>query len=151
MKKNQGGLYERAEALFKSALIKRYDGFTFSSNRLTEQGHGREETRYCLMLSDIQSQIDPEGKWLDMHCVGRQDSMRVIKGKATIETRYFISSLPNNAELLAESIRQHWGGENSLHWVLDVAFREDDSRIRKDNAPPNFAVLRHIAGNLLQK
>jgi len=53
--------------------------------------------------------------------------------------------------VLADSIRQHWGVENSLHWVLDVAFREDDSRIRKDNAPQNFAVLRHIAGNLLQQ
>ena len=83
----------------------------------------------------------------------------------SIETRYFISSLPNNAEILADSIRQHWGVENSLHWggvsageaspaeppLLDVAFREDESRIRKDNAPQNFAVLRHIASNLLQQ
>ena len=54
-------------------------------------------------------------------------------------------------QLLADSVRQHWGIENSLHWVLDVAFREDDSRIRKDNAPQNFAVLRHIANSLLQQ
>ncbi len=110
LKKNQGGLYERAQALFKSALSKRYEGFTFSSTRGSEPGHGREETRYCMMLSDIQATIDPEGKWSDLLSVGRQDAMRVVKGKATIETRYFISSLPNNAELLAESIRQHWGG-----------------------------------------
>ncbi len=77
--------------------------------------------------------------------------MRTANGKTKIETRYFISSLPNNAKLLAQSIRQHWGIENSLHWVLDVAFREDDSRIRKDNAPQNFAVLRHIANSLLQQ
>ena len=104
-----------------------------------------------MMLSDIQNQIDPEGKWQDLLSIGRQDAMRVVGGKTTIETRYFISSLPNNAKLLADSIRQHWGVENSLHWVLDVAFREDDSRIRKDNAPQNFAVLRHIANNLLQQ
>ena len=104
-----------------------------------------------MMLSDIQSQIDPEGKWKDLKSIGRQDAMRVVKGIPTIETRYFISSLPNDAEVLADSIRQHWGVENSLHWVLDVAFREDDSRIRKDNAPQNFAVLRHIAANLLQQ
>lgn len=151
LKKNQGGLYERVEALFKEALIKKYQGFTFSSTRTSEQGHGREETRYCMMLSDIQNKIDPSDKWLDLQSIGRQDSMRVVNGKTTIETRYFISSLPNNAELLADSIRQHWGVENSLHWILDVAFREDDSRIRKDNAPQNFALLRHIASNLLQQ
>lgn len=151
LKKNQAGLYERVEELFKEALTKQYQGFIFSSSRATEQGHGREETRYCMMLSDIQNKIDPEGKWQDLLSIGRQDAMRVVKGLPTIETRYFISSLPNNAEKLADSIRQHWGVENSLHWVLDVAFREDDSRIRKDNAPQNFAVLRHIAGNLLQQ
>ncbi len=104
-----------------------------------------------MMLSNIEDKIDPEGKWEELQSIGRQDSMRVVNGKTTIKTRYFISSLPNNAELLADSIRQHWGVENSLHWVLDVAFREDDSRIKKGNAPQNFAVLRHIAGNLLQQ
>ena len=69
-----------------------------------------------MMLSNIQSQIDPEGKWLNLLSIGRQDSMRVVKGLPTIETRYFISSLPNDAEVLADSIRQHWGVENSLHW-----------------------------------
>ncbi len=151
LKKNQGGLYERVEALFKEALIKQYQGFTFSSYRASKTEHGREETRYCMMLSDVQTQIDFEGKWEDLLSIGRQDSMRVVNGKTTIKTRYFISSLPNNAHLLANSIRQHWGIENSLHWVLDVAFREDDSRIRKDNAPQNFAILRHVANSLLQQ
>lgn len=78
--------------------------------------------------------------------------VRTIEGKTTVETRYYISSLPNNAQILAESVRSHWGVENSLHWVLDVAFDEDDCRIRKDNAPPqNFALLRHIAVNLLSR
>lgn len=151
LKKNQSGLYQRVEALFKEALSKRYQGFIFSSNRGVEQGHNREETRYCMMLSDVQEQIDPEGKWENLQSIGRLDSRRVVKGKTTIATRYFISSLTNNAELLADSIRQHWGIENSLHWVLDVAFREDESRIRKDNAPQNFAILRHIANSLLQQ
>jgi predicted transposase YbfD/YdcC len=151
LKKNQNGLYQRVEALFKEALLKQYQGFVFSSYRIAEQGHNRQETRYCMMLSDINEQIDPEEKWEDLQSIGRLDSMRVVKGKVTIETRYFISSLPNDAQLLSNSIRQHWGIENSLHWVLDVAFHEDESRIRKDNAPQNFAILRHIATNFLQQ
>ena len=65
------------------------------------------------------------------------ESVRIVKGKTTIETRYYISSLLNNARKFGESVRSHWGIENSLHWVLDVGFREDDCRIRKDNAPQN--------------
>jgi len=74
-----------------------------------------------------------------------------VKGKTTIETRYYISSLPNDAQKLGESVRSHWGIENSLHWVLDVGFREDDCRIRKDNAPQNFAILIHSSLNLLNQ
>ena len=79
------------------------------------------------------------------------ESVRIVKGKTTIETRYYISSLPNNAQKLGESVRSHWGIENSLHWVLDVGFREDDCRIRKDNASQNFAIIRHISLNLLKQ
>lgn len=151
LKKNQASLYKRVEALFSEALRSKYQGFTHSSNRCSQESHGREETRYCVMLSNIQHQIDPEGKWQSLQSIGRLDLMRTVDGKTKIETRYFISSLPNNAKLLADSVRQHWGIENSLHWVLDVAFCEDDSRIRKDNAPQNFAILRHIAHSLLQQ
>ena len=69
----------------------------------------------------------------------------------TDETRYFISSLESNAEQFANGVRNHWKIENSLHWILDVALREDDCRIRKDNAPQNFAMLRQIAVNLLSQ
>jgi predicted transposase YbfD/YdcC len=151
LKKNQGSLYKRVEALFSEALRSKYLGFTHSSFRRSQESHGREETRYCVMLSNVQRQIDSEGEWQNLQSIGRLDTMRTVNGKTKIKTRYFISSLPNNAKLLADSVRHHWGIENSLHWVLDVAFREDDSRIRKDNAPQNFAVLRHIANSLLQQ
>ena len=72
-------------------------------------------------------------------------------GTTSKERRYYISSLTNNAELLAKAIRGHWGIENQLHWVLDVQFNEDDSRIRKDNAPENLAIIRQIALNLLKQ
>jgi predicted transposase YbfD/YdcC len=74
-----------------------------------------------------------------------------VKEKTTIETRYYISSLPNDAQKLGESVCSHWGIKNSLHWVLNVGFREDDCRIRKDNAPQNFARSRHIFLNLLNQ
>jgi predicted transposase YbfD/YdcC len=79
------------------------------------------------------------------------ESVRIVNGKTSVETRYFITSLDNNVELFAKSVRGHWGIENSLHWILDVAMREDKSRIRKDNAPANFAMLRHIAVNVLRQ
>ena len=81
MKKNQGGLYQRVEALFKEALVKRYQGFVFSSNRDSKQGHDREETRYCMMLSDIQQQIDLEGKWEDLQSIGRLDDWESSQGE----------------------------------------------------------------------
>ncbi len=75
-----------------------------------------------MMLSNVHSQIDPEGEWQNLHSIGRADVMRTSNGKTNIETRYFISSLPNNARLLADSIRQHWGIENSLHWASQCSF-----------------------------
>ena len=103
------------------------------------------------MLSDIQERIDPGKKWMNLQSVGMVEYIRKVNGKTKVETRYYISSLTDNAKLLGESVRSHWGIENSLHWVLDVALREDDCRIRKDNAPQNFAVLRHIAVNAVGK
>ncbi|BAZ85991.1 hypothetical protein NIES806_21960 [Dolichospermum compactum NIES-806] len=103
------------------------------------------------MLSDIEERIDTDKKWVNLQSVGMVEYIRKVNGKTKVETGYYISSLTNNAKLLGESVRTHWGIENSLHWVLDVAFREDDCRIRKDNAPQNFAVIRHIAVNLLGK
>ncbi len=76
---------------------------------------------------------------------------RQVNGKRSVETRYYISSLENNASLALQSACAHWGIENGLHWVLDIAFREDESQIRKDHVPENMAVVRHIALNLLKR
>lgn len=151
LKKNQNTLYERVEKLFKQAIKGGFSGFTHSCYHTKEYSHGREEIRHYLMLSDILEQIDPQEKWDSLQSIGMVESVRTVDGKTTVETRYYISSLPNNAQVFGESVRNHWRIENSLHWVLDVAFREDDCRIRKDNAPQNFAVLRHIASSLLNQ
>lgn len=152
LKKNQPSLYARVEELFKQALAQGFSGFTHTAySTKTESNHGRSEIRHHLMLSDIKELIDPDNQWEKLHSIGMIESVRIVKGKTSIETRYYISSSPNNAQKFGESVRSHWGVENRLHWVLDVAFREDDCRIRKDNAPQNFAILRHISLNLLSQ
>lgn len=113
------------------------------------KGHGRHEIRNYVMLSQIQSRLNPDSVWSNFNSVGMVESVRSLNGETTVETHYFISSLESNAKQFGNSIRSHWGIENSLHWILDVALKEDDCRIRKDNAPQNFAILRHIAVNLL--
>jgi predicted transposase YbfD/YdcC len=135
LKKNQGSLYENVEQLFKSAIRNRFQGIQHSEYHTREQAHGREEIRHYLMLTDINERIDSKNKWSRLKSVGLVESVRTVDGKTTIETRYYISSLANNAELFGQSVRSHWGIENSLHWVLDVGLNEDDCRIRKDNAP----------------
>lgn len=151
LKKHQSSLYKQVEELFKQAIKNSFEKFTHSCYQTKEHSHGREEIRNYLMLSDINDRIDPTSKWDSLQGIGMVESVRTVDGLTTVETRYYISSLTNNAQLLGQSIRSHWGIENPLHWVLDVAFREDDCRIRKDNAPQNFAVLRHIALNLLNQ
>lgn len=152
LKNNQPSLYARVEELFKQAIKLGFSGFKHTAySTKKESNHGRAEIRHHLMLSDIKDLIDPESKWENLQSIGLIESVRIVKGKTTIETRYYISSLQNNAQKFSESVRSHWGIENSLHWVLDVGFREDDCRIRKDNAPQNFAILRHISLNLLNQ
>ena len=151
LKKNQVNLYEEVEKLFKSGISTGFQEFQHSTYKTEETGHGRHEIRHYVILSGIQSQLEPDSVWTNFNSVGMVESVRSEYGKTTVETRYFISSLESNAEQFANSVRSHWGIKNSLHWILDVALKEDDCRIRKDNAPQNFAVLRQIAVNLLGK
>ena len=151
VKKNQGNLYKSIEELFQEAIRNRLEGFISSSYQTEEFSHGREEIRNYLMLSNIRERVDPTHKWEKLQSIGMVESVRTQDGKTTVEIRYYISSLPNDAQKLGHAIRSHWGIENQLHWVLDVAFNEDKCRIRKDNAPQNFAVLRHLAMNLLKR
>ena len=151
LKENQGNLYSDVERLFKSGIQRGFQGENHETYTTEDIGHGRKEIRHYAMISEIKSQLDPNTDWVKLNSVGMVEHIRQEKGETTVEIRYFISSLPNNIEKFATAVRGHWGVENSLHWVLDVALKEDDCRIRKDNAPENFAVLRQIAVNLLGK
>jgi predicted transposase YbfD/YdcC len=122
LKKNQKSLYERAEHLFKSAISSQFAGLSVSRYTSQEVSHGREEIRHYLLLSDIREQVDPLHQWSNLNSVGLVESVRTVDGKTTVETRYYISSLTHDAQLMGQSVRSHWGIENQLHWVLDVAF-----------------------------
>ncbi|MCP4991921.1 MAG: ISAs1 family transposase [Colwellia sp.] len=112
--------------------------------------HGRIEYRRH-WTSDKIEEIDKKEIWKGLNIVGMIESERHVKGKITIEHRYYISSIKNDAKCFAQAVRAHWGIENSVHWVLDIAFREDESRVRKGYAAENLSVVRHIALNLLRQ
>lgn len=153
LKANQGNLHEDVKELFDGALQLGFEGMEYDLWETVEKGHGRIESRQCWVISDQKdlSYIRKLSDWEDLNCVAMVRAERRIGESVSVESRYYISSLKGNARQLLWAIRGHWGIENSLHWVLDIAFREDDSRVRKDNSPENLAVLRHIALNLLKQ
>jgi predicted transposase YbfD/YdcC len=115
-----------------------------------EKDHGRVETRRYYQSDCLDWFADKE-KWEGLTSVGMVESIRELKGKRTLERRYFLSSLQLDVETFARAVRGHWGVENKLHWVLDVCFREDQSRARAGYAAENLATLRRLALNLLKK
>jgi predicted transposase YbfD/YdcC len=115
-----------------------------------DKGHGRIETRRYWLSTDI-DWIEDKGLWKHLASIGMVESIRRIKGKNSIERRYYLTSLTLDAKTFAKAVRGHWGVENPLHWTLDVIFREDQSRARSKNAAQNLATLRRIALNLIKK
>ena len=145
LKENHKDLYSDTKAFFEDADSQ---GET-SRHETTDGSHGRIETRKYRLTSDIEW-LQGKENWPGIKSIGMVESTREINGEVNTEKRYYISSLESDAKKFGHSVRSHWGIENKLHWVLDIAFREDESRIRKGNAPENFAVLRHIALNLIR-
>nr|WP_259460881.1 ISAs1 family transposase [Paraburkholderia sp. BL23I1N1] len=111
--------------------------------------HGRIETRRCV-ATDMIDWLDEDGKWAGLRSVAMVEATREIDGRVSLERRYYINSLPADPKRINETVRAHWAIENSMHWVLDVAFGEDQCRARVDNAAQNFAILRRIVSNLLR-
>jgi predicted transposase YbfD/YdcC len=115
-----------------------------------ERGHGRQETRRVLSL-EAPGWLRHQEQWRDLNSLMMVEATRELNDQVSTERRYYISSLAPDAKQAGQVIRSHWGIENSLHWVLDVAFREDDSRVRAGNAPENLALVRKLTHNLLQQ
>jgi len=144
LKGNQGNLHQQTEDSFRFLQVK-------SVCEEIDTGHGRVERRTCSVIDDL-SMVEDKSQWKNLQSLVKIESERYFKSTGTTEneTRFYISSLPANASILNKSIRSHWGIENSLHWILDVAFNEDNSRKRAGYAAQNFSILNRIALNILK-
>ena len=144
LKGNQGNLLEDVKTYFtdKEANFDYFEDI--------DKGHGRIEIRKCWTTSNI-DWLYSKKKWANLCSIIKIESIRIMNEKKTKEIRYYITSLEANSKKILFAIRSHWAIENSLHWILDMTFREDESRIRKKNAPENMSIIRHVVLNLLQK
>ncbi len=152
LKGNQGTLAEDVKLYFEDNKLFTEDEKLEKASIFTDydKGHGRIETRECRVTTNVDWLRKTHNNWQTIKSIIEIKSTREIKGKASKETRYYITSLKDDANKILQSIRSHWVIENSLHWVLDMSFNEDYSRIRKENAPHVMAILRHVVINLLQ-
>lgn len=153
LKGNQGQLHEDVVEMFTYFETIDFADIAHDYHRSVNGGHGRIEIRECWTFNphewaDYFRTLD---KWKKLQTVAMVIAERQVGEEVTRETRFYISSLVSDAQQMLQAIRGHWGIENGLHWVLDIAFREDDSRIRSEHAPENMAILRHIALNLLKQ
>jgi predicted transposase YbfD/YdcC len=153
VKENQGHLYEDISVLFGVDQAQNFKYASFEYEKTTNKGHGRIEVRECWSTSNPEylNLIRNVQNWTGLKSIAMVVCTRIIDHKETKHVRFYISSLPSHAKRILEAVRKHWSIENDLHWVLDVALNEDHCRVRKDQAPENFAVLRHIALNLLKQ
>ena len=153
VKDNQSTLADALREFFADGDASGFGSLPISRHHAVEKGHGRIETRQALWVTDL-SWMDKKLRehWPRLAGVGMIERQRDIKGAVSTERAFYIGSQGvTSAESFAKAARSHWGIENSLHWVLDVTFREDDCRVRKDHAPHNFAALRKFALALLRQ
>jgi predicted transposase YbfD/YdcC len=153
LKDNHPLLSEDVQLLFDDLEDSRFRAYDYDTERTSGKDHGRLETRWCWTISDpaVLRGLRGTQEWANLRSVAKVRARRMVDDKVTVEDRYFLSSLDGRAKQLLVATRSHWQIENSLHWVLDIAFREDDSRVRKDHGAQNLATLRHIALNLLKQ
>ncbi len=150
VKENQPKLYEDIDDLMNGALDSDFAGLNYDYAEESSKGHGRQEDRCCWVFEDV-SVIRERQLWADLKSIVVVVSTRTVAGKSSSEMRYYISSRSAGAATLLQAVRRHWSIENECHWVLDVCFGEDDSRLREGHGAENFALLRKMALALLKK
>ncbi len=149
VKDNQPELHEAIKDYFETARGRDCAHVPVDTYEETDADHGRCEVRRCWAVEDLSTLPEPS-RWKGLKSIALVESERHCGAQISREVRYYISSLPADARQIGQAVRAHWGVEYRLHWVLDVTFREDESRIRRDHAPANFNTLRQFALNLLR-
>jgi predicted transposase YbfD/YdcC len=153
LKGNQGNLHIEVTDFFETALAADFKHVQHDYFEEHDAGHGRIEYRQCWAITPCADSFPPFKKWPDLKSLIMIKSRREFKDgltKETEDTRFYIASIEPNSKKSLNAVRQHWGIENQLHWTLDMTFKEDESRIRAEAAPENFAIMRHIALNLIK-
>jgi predicted transposase YbfD/YdcC len=153
LKENQGLLYEDTHLLFTDLVQSGFTAYPYDTHKTVDKAHGRIEIRQAWTISDaaILTHLRNADRFKNLQTVMKVRHERRLDTQVTVEEHYYLSSLSASAATLLAAKRTHWQIENSLHWVLDIAFREDHARLRKDNGAHNFAILRHIALNALKQ
>jgi predicted transposase YbfD/YdcC len=154
LKGNQGTLRDDVELLFTEQTARDFADTVVGRHQTVEKSHGRIETRITTATDDI-AWLKQRHDWPGLKSIVMVETVREIGphpgAKIERETRFYITSRAADAAALSHAIRSHWSIENSLHWVMDMVFRDDECRIRKQNAPANFTTLKHMASNLLRR
>ena len=151
VKGNQEKLYTAVSEHFEQLHEDDFENSDCRRRQTKEKGHGRVEERYYYQTPLPETMRPFVKAWEKLTTLGQVISLTERDGQECSEVRYYISSLPPGVKRFAQSVRGHWGIENSLHWVLDTTFNEDQSRIRKDHGPDNFALLRRFAVTLIKQ
>jgi predicted transposase YbfD/YdcC len=150
LKGNQGTLREDVGVFVAEQRANGFKDTTVSRHETVDGDHGRIETRTYTAIHDVEWLQKRHG-WPGLQGVVMVESQREIDGRITKETRFYITSLVLLANAIGPMIRDHWAVENCLHWVMDMVFRDDECRVRTENAPANFTTLKHMAQNLIKK